>query len=87
MLSVQFASSLISSLPDRHAAMLHRHARYCIPQHVRHTHAFKALKARATPDPTGSHQSATSKPINKLSSIPGQGKGHFESGAGAMVHS
>ena len=31
ILSVQFASSLISSLPDRHAAMSHRHARYCTP--------------------------------------------------------
>ena len=30
-LSVQFASSLISALPDRHAAMLQRHARYYYP--------------------------------------------------------
>ena len=34
MLSVQCASSLISWLPDRHAAMLHRHARYCRPRHT-----------------------------------------------------
>ena len=44
MLSVQFASSLISSLPDRHAAILHRHARYCTPcnahqaQNAHHMH-------------------------------------------------
>lgn len=31
MLSVQCASSLISWLPDRQAAMLHRHAKYCRP--------------------------------------------------------
>ncbi len=34
MLSVQCASSLISWLPDRHAAMLHRHARYCRSPHT-----------------------------------------------------
>ena len=91
ILSVQLASSLISSLPDRHAAMLQRHARYCIPQDAHQDPSprprFGAVTSASNPmTPTAFTTLARASAIGWNSVNTSAQQEMFKSKAGAPEH-